>query len=308
MSELELCAAYRQIQLDFADFLALERLNSSNTVKSYLGDVEQLLGWLTSQGIVKLSEVNLNDLRSWLADLNSSGAAKATLARKGTVARVFFSWAANNQLVQTNPAARLKATKVPKKLPVVLGGKQIQTMFEAMKSFLGEQDSVKNRRDIAIMEVLYGAGVRVSELCGLELTSLDSQRRLIRVLGKGNKERTVPLGTPAWQALTAWIEVRNQWVVAESGQALFLGARGKRITPKVVSRIVHQALLAVPESPEVGPHGLRHAMATHLLEGGADLRTVQEILGHTSVATTQIYTHVSDERLKRAFKMAHPRA
>jgi integrase/recombinase XerC len=164
-------------------------------------------------------------------------------------------------------------------------------------------------RDVAVLEVLYATGIRVSELCGLDVADLDRERRAIRVFGKGRKERTAPLGVPALRALEAWLaKARLQLATAESGQAMFLGERGNRIDPRVVRRVVHRSLRLTQGAPDLGPHGLRHAMATHLLEGGADLRSVQEILGHASLATTQIYTHVTNERLRSAFQRAHPRA
>ena len=164
-------------------------------------------------------------------------------------------------------------------------------------------------RDVALLELLYATGMRVAELCGLDVDDLDQDRRLVRVFGKGGKERTVPVGGPAWHALDAWLaQGRAPLLTAESGAALFVGERGRRIDPRVVRRIVHRALRVVDGAPDLGPHGLRHAMATHLLEGGADLRSVQEMLGHASLATTQIYTHVTNERLRAAFEQAHPRA
>jgi integrase/recombinase XerC len=164
-------------------------------------------------------------------------------------------------------------------------------------------------RDVAMLEVLYASGMRVSELCGLDLDDLDAERSVVRVFGKGRKERTIPIGRPAWRALDAWISRgRPQLVIPESRAAVFVGERGRRINPRVVRRVVHRALRVVEGAPDLGPHGLRHAMATHLLEGGADLRSVQEMLGHASLATTQIYTHVTDDRLRNAYEQAHPRA
>lgn len=307
-SESGFGGAYAQILDDFVDYLAFQRLNSEHTVKAYRTDIKDLLEWLTDNDLDTLDQVRLIDLRSWLGSLHSQGASSATLQRKGSVARVFFSWAKDEQLIDIDPAIRLKSTKVPKTLPVVLRQQELQTVMEAAIAYSLEDESPKGVRDVALLEVLYGGGVRVSELCGLDLSSLDYSRRLIRVLGKGDKERTVPLGKPAWEAIENWLSRRNEWVTETSGEALFLGVRGGRINPRVVSRVVREAMKAVPDSPKVGPHGLRHAMATHLLEGGADLRSVQELLGHTSVATTQIYTHVSGDRLQKAFKQAHPRA
>jgi integrase/recombinase XerC len=159
------------------------------------------------------------------------------------------------------------------------------------------------------MELLYATGIRVGELCGLDLGDLDSERRTVRVLGKGGRERTVPAGIPAVRAVSAWArEGRPVFAVPGSGFALFLGARGGRLDPRTARRAVHASIAAVPGTPDSGPHGLRHAAATHLLEGGADLRSVQEILGHASLTSTQIYTHVSAERLRAAYRQAHPRA
>jgi integrase/recombinase XerC len=164
-------------------------------------------------------------------------------------------------------------------------------------------------RDAAILELFYATGIRVSELCGLDASGVDHGRRTIRVLGKGDKERTVPVGIPALRAVTRWQrDGRPLLASAASGTALFLGVRGGRLDPRTARRIVHTRLRAAGASREVGPHGIRHTAATHLLEGGADLRSVQEILGHSSPATTQIYTHVSIERLKSSYRQAHPRA
>ncbi len=163
-------------------------------------------------------------------------------------------------------------------------------------------------RDVAIVEILYSSGIRVSEACGLDLNDVDAARGLLRVFGKGGKERTAPLGSPALAAVDAWLAVRGRLAAPAAGAAIFVGDRGGRIDPRVVRRIVHRALARVPDAPDLGPHGLRHAMATHLLEGGADLRSVQEILGHASLATTQLYTHVTTERLRKAYQQAHPRA
>ncbi|MDR0341735.1 MAG: tyrosine-type recombinase/integrase, partial [Nocardiopsaceae bacterium] len=164
-------------------------------------------------------------------------------------------------------------------------------------------------RDTAIMELLYATGIRVSELCGLDTGDLDTSRNTIRVLGKGSRERIVPVGIPAVRAVAAWCATgRRRLAGPRSGQALFVGARGGRLDPRIARRVVHARLAAVPAAPDTGPHGIRHAAATHLLEGGADLRSVQEILGHASVASTQIYTHVTTERLQAAYRQAHPRA
>jgi integrase/recombinase XerC len=191
----------------------------------------------------------------------------------------------------------------------VLTVAETEEVFGALEGAIGEEADPHAIRNIAIVELLYSTGIRVSELCGLDVEDIDRTRNTIRVFGKGRKERTVPLGVPALQALDRWItQSRDSYLGNTSGLALLLGARGKRIDPRTVREVVYTALQALPNAPRVGPHGLRHSAATHLLERGADLRTVQEILGHASLATTQIYTHVSEDRLKAAYKQAHPRA
>jgi integrase/recombinase XerC len=194
-------------------------------------------------------------------------------------------------------------------LPQTLHRRDAERLLAGAAERARDQGGPTGRRDLAILEPLYATGIRVSELCGLDLADLDSDRRTVRVLGKGNKERTVPLGEPAVRAVDAWLSYGRPLLArADAGTAVFLGERGARIDPRVVRRVVHRSLRLVEGAPDLGPHGLRHAMATHLLEGGADLRSVQEMLGHASLATTQIYTHVTSERIQAAFDQAHPRA
>jgi len=222
---------------------------------------------------------------------------------------VFFAWAQETGHVVTDPAANLRSPKISRVLPPTLEAATAAQMLDGAIAAAGEAGAPMAARDAALLEVLYATGIRVSELCGLDLADLDRERRVIRVFGKGRKERTVPLGAPAIRAVEAWLgRGRLQLATAESGHAMFLGQRGKRIDPRVVRRVVHRFLQITKGAPDLGPHGLRHAMATHLLEGGADLRSVQEMLGHASLATTQIYTHVTNERLRSAFEQAHPRA
>ncbi|MEL4357220.1 MULTISPECIES: tyrosine recombinase XerC [unclassified Luteococcus] len=295
---------------EFTAWLAQERGNSPHTVRAYRGDVTALFSHLTGRGVTRLAAVELRDLRGWLAAMQADGASPATLQRRSGVARVFFAWAAREGLVATDPAVALKSPRVPRRLPPDLAQADLDELFAAATARAAEGEGPLPVRDVALLELLYGCGVRVSELCGLDLADLDFARRTARVLGKGNKERTVPVGEPALVAVERWLAVRGEVAAAATAtsNALFLGARGARIDPRVVRRVVHHALEAVPQAPDLGPHGLRHAMATHLLEGGADLRSVQEMLGHASLATTQIYTHVSNERLRAAFNQAHPRA
>ncbi|MGD8214993.1 tyrosine recombinase XerC [Aestuariimicrobium sp. Y1814] len=292
---------------DFLDHLALQR--SEHTLRAYRGDLADLTGFVTERGIARWDQVSLPDLRAWLGRMHRGGAASATLQRRTAAVRVFYRWLVAEELVEQDIAEALASPKVSRALPPDLGRDDLDTLFRAALDRAGEPDAGPlGLRDVALLEVLYGSGARVAEVCGLDIDDLDRARGTLRVLGKGNKERTVPLGRPAFDAVDRWLAVRPKVATEVSGPAVFLGARGGRINQRVVRRVVHERLEAVPDVPQFGPHGLRHAMATHLLEGGADLRSVQEMLGHASLATTQIYTHVSSERLRAAFTRAHPRA
>jgi len=304
----ELPSALASALARFRDHLTLERALSSNTVEAYLGDAGSLLQVVAGQGVTNLAEIGIADVRDWLAASQVDGAAPATLRRHGSAAHAFFGWARRIGLVEADPTASLRSPKLPRRLPRTPSIADMATVMTAVITRAGEEDGPMSTRDVAVLEVLYGGGVRVSELCNLDVDDIDWARGTIRVTGKGNKQRVVPLGVPARDALTSWLKARSELVASASGPAVFLGERGARLDPRVARRIVHSAMAAVPEAPDVGPHGLRHAMATHLLEGGADLRSVQEMLGHASLATTQIYTHVSDERLRAAYRQAHPRA
>lgn len=282
---------------------------SEHTVRAYGTDLADLFDHLAALGTADLAAVDLRALRGWLARQQAAGHSRATLQRRATAARVFFAWAAETGRLPVDPAAQLRSPKAARSLPATLGRTEAARMLAEAAERTAADGGPSALRDVAILELLYATGIRVAELCGLDLTDLDRARQVVRVLGKGRKERTVPVGAPAWRALDAWLgPPRAALGTAASGSAVFVGDRGGRIDPRVVRRIVHRALAVVEDAPDLGPHGLRHAMATHLLEGGADLRSVQEMLGHASLATTQIYTHVSDERLRHAFEQAHPRA
>ncbi len=286
-----------------------QRNLAAHTVRAYRTDLLNLFTHLGRLGIDSLDSVDLRALRSWLAKQHTLGHARTTLQRRAAAARVFFAWAQETGHVVTDPAANLRSPKISRVLPPTLEAATAAHMLDGAIAAAGEAGGPVAARDAAVLEVLYATGIRVSELCGLDLADLDRERRVIRVFGKGGKERTVPLGAPALRAVEVWLgKARLQLATAESGQAMFLGERGKRIDPRVVRRVVHRFLQMTKGAPDLGPHGLRHAMATHLLEGGADLRSVQEMLGHASLATTQIYTHVTNERLRSAFEQAHPRA
>ena len=246
-------------------------------------------------------------LRSWLAKMRTTGASRATLARRGSTARSFTAWAHRRGLLPTDPGLLLATPKGRRPLPDVLRADEAVRLVEFEGDPAG--DTVVDLRDRLALELLYATGVRVGELCGLDLDDVDPGRRVVRVLGKGQKERSVPYGVPAQRALDLWLtHGRPQWVGTRSAAALLLGVRGARVDPRTVRTLVHRRLAAVPGAPDLGPHGLRHTAATHLLEGGADLRSVQELLGHATLATTQIYTHVSIERLRTSYERAHPRA
>lgn len=296
----------------FAGHLRLERGLSEHTVRAYTGDVTNLFAHLDRVGEGEPEDVTLADLRTWLANLHAGGADRATLQRRAAGARAFFAWASRTGRLPGDPAQALRSPKVDRRLPPTVEVDQARQALDGLAARIEETEDpdelAARRRDLAIVEVLYASGIRVSELAGLDTGDLDAQRGLVRVLGKGGKQRTVPLGAPALRALDAWLAVRPRLARPAAGQAVFVGDRGARIDPRVVRRIVHRALRAVPDAPDLGPHGLRHAMATHLLEGGADLRSVQEMLGHSSLATTQLYTHVSGDRLRKAYQQAHPRA
>ena len=255
----------------------------------------------------ELDALDIRGLRSWLAKQQSLGKARSTMARRATAARVFTAWAQRTGRIATDPGALLASPKAHKTLPGVLGQADTRAVLDAA-AVAADDGSPVGLRDLAIMELLYATGIRVGELCSLDLDEVDAARRVVRVFGKGRKERSVPYGVPAGAALEPLAgRCAGQLVRDGSGAALFLGARGGRIDQRTVRRVVHARIGAV-DAPDLSPHGLRHTAATHLLEGGADLRSVQELLGHASLATTQVYTHVSSERLRAAYQQAHPRA
>ncbi|MFD2421343.1 tyrosine recombinase XerC [Amycolatopsis pigmentata] len=337
---------------DYERHLRLERGLSKHTVRAYVGDVVSLLGFLhridgvkneaatttdavtggadaADQGRARqgaradpprtddgraLRDLDVVRLRAWLADLRAAGASRTTLARRAAAARTFTAWAHRSGALQEDPGARLVAPKAHRPLPEVLRADQAGEVMQALASGASDApgEAPTALRDRAVVELLYATGVRVAELCGLDLEDVEFARRVVRVIGKGDKERTVPFGIPAERALREWVDAGRPVIADRAPQAdhdaLFLGIRGRRLDPRTVRRIVHEAVGSVPGTTDMGPHGLRHTAATHLLEGGADLRSVQELLGHATLATTQLYTHVTVERLKAIHDQAHPRA
>ena len=313
----------------FERYLRLERSLSPHTVRAYAGDISSMLEHASRQGVAAPEGLGLPELRGWLAIQHESGAARATLARRGAAARSFTAFAYRRGWLATDPGSRLGTLKTRRALPHVLRQNEMAAVLTGLDK-AGRQaeaaiaaeaagqpaDAASQRteaavalRDAAVLELFYATGIRVSELCGLDPGHFDHGRRTVRVRGKGDKERTVPVGVPALRAVNRWLTAgRPALATAASGPALFLGVRGGRLDPRRARRIVHELLREAGVTRDAGPHGIRHSAATHLLEGGADLRSVQEILGHTSPATTQIYTHVSIERLKSSYRQAHPRA
>lgn len=290
----------------FVEHLSSERGLSRHTVRAYASDIDALLVHAASRGVTDISGMRLLDLRGWLADQERRGLSRSTMARRAASARVFTEWAHHRGLIDSDVGSRLASPKLARRLPPVLSADQAREMLQIAAEAC---DSAKGMRDAAILEVLYATGVRVSELVGLDIDDVDHSRRTLRVLGKGGRDRVVPFGTPAADAMRRWLsDGRPSLVTSVTGAAMFVGSRGGRIDPRAVREMVHCAVGHVPGAPDIGPHGLRHTAATHVLEGGADLRAVQEILGHASLATTQIYTHVSVERLRSTYEQAHPRA
>ena len=324
---------------EFCRHLSAERALSRHTVRAYQGDIQSLFEYAWQWGVGDPGSLDLTTLRGWLANQHQGGAARATLARRGAAARAFTAYAHRQGWLAADPGPHLGAPKARRVLPQVLRRDEINVVLadcedRALREFAAGQRTAAAlaTRDAAVLELLYATAIRVSELCDLDAGGLDKERRTVRVLGKGNKERVVPVGLPALRALTRWEEVGRPVLVNErSGAALFLGARGGRLDPRTARRIVHARLRAAGHAAtaakglvgedeptgdeastsavrDAGPHAIRHTAATHLLEGGADLRSVQEMLGHSSPATTQIYTHVTAERLKSTYRQAHPRA
>ena len=291
----------------FGRHLRAEKGRSEHTRRAYLGDVRHLLSDAAGRGVTELDHLTLADLRGWLGEQADAQASRATIARRAAAARTFLGWAEHTGQIATNPAVRLMAPKRGSSLPAVLRHDEASRLLDVAAVRADDDDPV-HVRDRAVLELLYASGIRVGELVGLDLDALDLRERLVRVMGKGSKERIVPFGVPASVSLQAWLDVRPRLVTAGSGPALFLGRRGRRVDARQVRAVVHELLAHLPDAPDLGPHGLRHSAATHLLDGGADLRMVQELLGHASLATTQIYTHVSVERLRSSYEQAHPRA
>lgn len=296
----------------FAQYLELTRGLRPNTVAAYRNDVRALASFVAATSQVEPQAVSLPDLRRWLASLAGSGVARASIARKAASVRAFTAWQLASGSRDNDPGQRLSSPRVVRELPKTLREDQISDVLGRVAQPQPDEspiDVAVRHRDVAIFEVLYATGIRVSELVGLDVSDIDHERQALRVTGKGNRTRVVPFGRPCARALANWTTAHRERLIAtQSNCALFLGKRGHRIDPRVVRRIVIAATTGFTDGASIAPHGLRHSAATHVLEGGADLRTVQELLGHASLATTQIYTHVSLNRLRSVYEQAHPRA
>lgn len=292
----------------YARHLQVERGYSTQTVRAYRSDLAALSAFAAARGIGDTSGLTLDVLRDWLWEGSQRELAKATLARRSAAARGFSAWVTRAGGESVDPAVRLRAPRAEKTLPRVVTRAQMDELLESL-AVLADGGDPGAVRDLTVIELLYATGVRVSELTGLDVDDVDLDRLTVRVLGKGAKERVVPFGVPARNTLRRYLsEARPALAVERSGPALLLGARGGRLGSRAVYELVAGLLAGIPGSGPAGPHALRHTAATHLLDGGADLRAVQEILGHASLGTTQIYTHVSTERLKESYRLAHPRA
>ena len=325
---------------DFVRYLRSERNRSEHTIRAYTSDVTHLgrdlatrrrsempidersggegsggegSGGERSGGIADgdldaaLVAATLVDLRSWLSAQAQNDAARATIARRAAAARTFYSWATRTGRVTADPSLRLVAPRRHGRLPAVLRQADAAALLDVAAMAADDDDPI-HVRNRAVLELLYASGIRVGELVAIDIDDVDLSTDMVRVTGKGAKERVVPFGIPARQALRAWLALRSRLATSDSGAALFLGRRGRRVDQRQVREVVHGLVAHVRDAPDLGPHGLRHSAATHLLEGGADLRVVQELLGHASLATTQLYTHVSVDRLRRSYQQAHPRA
>ncbi|WP_210506236.1 tyrosine recombinase XerC [Naasia sp. SYSU D00057] len=292
---------------EFRAHLAGERGFSDNTVRGYVTDLIDLEGFARRRGTPEVEGVTLDLLRDWLWHSSERGLARTTLARRTASAHTFGNWLARQGYVPVDPALRLRAPKAHSTLPRVLPQNAVGDLLADLAAQAAD-DEPQRLRDLAVVELLYASALRVSELCGLDVDDVDRERLTVTVTGKGNRQRVVPFGVPAARAIDRYLRAGRPRLVVEATPALFLGDRGGRLGVRSVHRLVARLLAGIPGSGPAGPHTFRHTAATHLLDGGADLRAVQELLGHASLGTTQIYTHVSAERLKRAYEQAHPRA
>lgn len=320
----DLSAKFAEPVADYLEYLHRERGRSANTLRAYDVDLRNLGQFLKHQAKdPSLKQITVDMLRDWLAHLHEAQISRTTLARRISAVKNFFAWALKHQLIDADPALRLAAPKKERRLPHVLQPSQIDRLLsEKTEASAATDDSESTveagqdarsqavaARDKVIAELLYASGLRISELVALDVDDIDFERRTLKVLGKGNKERVVPFGKPAERVIITWIRSHRKVLARQEAQgALLVGVRGARLNVRQAREVISKALESLGDTAASGPHALRHTVATHLLDGGADLRAVQEFLGHASLATTQLYTHVSVDRLRQSYRQAHPRA
>ncbi|WP_353828206.1 tyrosine recombinase XerC [Agromyces sp. SYSU T0242] len=294
----------------YAEHLRLERGYSAHTISAYASDLADLVRFLERRGAGRAADLDLDLLRDWLWEATEAGSARATVARRAASARGFTAWLERTGRIGSDPAARLRAPRAKRSLPRVVSAPAVADLLATMQSRADAGDPIA-QRDLAVVELLYACGLRVSELVGLDVGDLDRGNRTVLVTGKGSKERVVPYGAPAARAIDRYLASARPAILERAdaaSTAMFVGVRGGRLGVRAVHRLVARLLEGLQGTGPSGPHAFRHSAATHLLDGGADLRAVQEFLGHASLGTTQIYTHVSAERLKQTYRTAHPRA
>jgi integrase/recombinase XerC len=306
----------------FAAYLRHERGLSDNTVRAYESDLRGLADFAAEEASngaeldpdvvdsavdVALASASLDTLRGWLAGQAADGLSRTTLARRGAAARTFYAWATDTGRLRANPAVRLASARPSTNIPTVLSPADVVALLGVAETRCDGGDPLA-LRDWAAAEMLYATGMRVGEIVSVDVDDIDLAERLVRVMGKGGRERVVPFGVPAARAARAWLDRgRSQLIHGDSTPAFLVGRRGGRVDQRQLREAIHH-LASLTGVADVAPHGLRHSAATHLVEGGSDLRTVQEVLGHASLNTTQRYTHVSAERLRATYRLAHPRA
>lgn len=306
---IRLDVAWQQAIETFLEYCRHSKGRSEHTLRAYQTDLSRMANYVGK----KPKHLSLEAARSWLASERQAGASSATVARRAACLRSFCAWGYENGLLKTDISLRLKVANPRNELPAIMKQTEAAELMQSSQARIGDASTPKKEavavRDWAIVESLYATGIRISELVGLDVSDVDFTNRTLRVLGKGNKERTVPFGRPAETALKNYLDrARPLLHTTEAGNAFFIGTHGGRLNVRTARRSVVESLASYGPTSVRGPHGLRHSAATHMLEGGADLRVVQELLGHSSLSTTQKYTHVTIERLREVFSQAHPRA
>jgi len=297
--------SFQHYLAEFLRFLALEKQSSLHTVKSYRNDINQAISHIVhhNPSLASVDKISPRHLRSWMAWLQEQGYARSTMSRRLSAVRAWFKFMRRRAVIENNPAEGLRGPRKERKLPKFLPQDEIHSMLVTIPDLSGFDS-----RDRALFETAYSSGVRVSELVGLNISDIDLTEGVAIVRGKGKRERLVLLGPPAVNALKLWVEERCRRLKVQSGEALFLNKNGTRLSDRSVRRLLQTRLIHAGLRKDMSPHSLRHSFATHMLDSGADIRSVQELLGHRSLSTTQIYTHLTTRRLTEEYRKAHPRA